>query len=158
MRTAFLRRFRDRCADTTDLWCAYAMTEMLPVSVVESREKLASGEDGDLVGTPIAGVHARVADDGELFLRGPNLFRGYLGHDPVVEHATGDLARIARQEERLVLPRLDETVAWEIGCRIRAAAMASAPELQGETSNPSAARVWAIIRRIDGESSTITIW
>lgn len=108
VRTAFLRRFRDRCSETTDLWCAYAMTEMLPVSVVESREKLTSDEDGDLVGTPIAGVTLRVADDGELFLSGPNLFRGYLGLDPVVEHATGDLARLDERGRIVLLGRKKE--------------------------------------------------
>jgi uncharacterized protein (UPF0303 family) len=35
-----------------------------------------------------------------------------------------DLARIAEQERRLRLPRLDEEVAWELGSRLRALAAA----------------------------------
>lgn len=108
VRRGFLRRFRARCAETTDLWCAYAMTEMLPVALVESREKLAAGEDGDLVGHLVAGVEARVADDGELFLRGPGLYRGYLGQPRVVEHASGDLARIDDAGRIVLLGRKKE--------------------------------------------------
>ena len=48
---------------------------------------------GDLLGAPVRGVRARIADDGELLLSGPNLCRGYLGARPLTEIATGDLAR-----------------------------------------------------------------
>lgn len=101
-------------------WVAvYGMTEILPVAVVEAREKLAHAGDGDLVGVPLPGTVARldpVEDDGpdgpadggadvvgELVLSGPSLMAGYL-HDldapargagaRAVEHRTGDLARL----------------------------------------------------------------
>ena len=35
-----------------------------------------------------------------------------------------DLARIALQEQRLVFPRFDAATAWDIGCRLKAAAEA----------------------------------
>jgi long-chain acyl-CoA synthetase len=90
----FLRRLRAVCALRTDIWCAYAMTELVPAALVESREKLADLEaDGDLVGRPVDGVEARLGTDGELFLRGPNLFKSYIGGGAVDWHATGDLAR-----------------------------------------------------------------
>lgn len=90
----FLRRLRDVLPATTTAWCVYGMSEVLPVACVTHDEKVAYTGDGDLLGPPLPGVEARVSDDGELLLRGPNLFRGYLGEPPVTEHATGDLARI----------------------------------------------------------------
>lgn len=98
-------------------WVAvYGMTEILPVAVVEAREKLAHAGDGDLVGVPLPGTVARLdpvedeepedgRDDGvgELVLSGPSLMAGYL-HDldapargageRAAEHRTGDLARL----------------------------------------------------------------
>ncbi|WP_175008246.1 class I adenylate-forming enzyme family protein [Cellulosimicrobium sp. TH-20] len=106
-------------------WAAvYGMTEILPVAVVEAREKLAHAGDGDLVGAPLPGTVVRLdpvegeepeggrdgvgepgRDDvvGELVLSGPSLMAGYL-HDldaPVrgagaraTEHRSGDLARV----------------------------------------------------------------
>ncbi|GAA3132821.1 class I adenylate-forming enzyme family protein [Planomonospora alba] len=76
----------------------YAMTEALPISVASAEEKLAhtaSGAEGDLLGAPLPGVGARVAEDGELLVSGPHLARGYLGEEPLREVATGDLARIS---------------------------------------------------------------
>ncbi|WP_326826509.1 class I adenylate-forming enzyme family protein [Streptosporangium sp. NBC_01756] len=78
----------------------YAMTEALPIAVASAREKLAQAE-GDLLGAPLPGVGIRVAEDGELFVSGPHLARGYLGEDPLREVATGDLVRL--EEGRIVL-------------------------------------------------------
>jgi malonyl-CoA/methylmalonyl-CoA synthetase len=51
------------------------------------------------VGFPLPGVSARIADDGELFLRGPNVFSGYWRREDATRAAfvdgwfkTGDLA------------------------------------------------------------------
>ncbi|WP_313664247.1 class I adenylate-forming enzyme family protein [Cellulosimicrobium cellulans] len=106
-------------------WVAvYGMTEILPVAVVEAREKLAYAGDGDLVGAPLPGTVARLdpvegegPEDGqdapggpghdivvgELVLSGPSFMAGYL-HDldaparglgaRAAEHRTGDLARV----------------------------------------------------------------
>ncbi|GAA2844495.1 class I adenylate-forming enzyme family protein [Streptosporangium fragile] len=78
----------------------YAMTEALPIAVASAREKLAH-DGGDLLGAPLPGVGVRIADDGELFVSGPHLARGYLGEEPLQEVATGDLVRL--DEGRLVL-------------------------------------------------------
>lgn len=79
----------------------YGMTEVLPIAVVEADEKIAARSDGDLVGRPLEGVHARIDPHpdapvdgvGELVLSGPSLMRGYLLDGPADEHRTGDLAR-----------------------------------------------------------------
>ncbi|MFF2396571.1 class I adenylate-forming enzyme family protein [Nocardia sp. NPDC058114] len=88
--SALLRRARKSLPDTEFL-AIYGMTEILPVAIATGTAKLA--HDGDLLGAPVRGVQARIADDGELVLSGPNLCRGYLGAEPLTEIATGDLAR-----------------------------------------------------------------
>ncbi|WP_026401150.1 class I adenylate-forming enzyme family protein [Actinomadura rifamycini] len=90
---AILRRAA-AAAPSAEVASVYAMTEILPVAIASAEEKLAFAGPGDLLGTPLPGVGARVADDGELLLSGPNLCRGYLGADPLDELPTGDLARL----------------------------------------------------------------
>lgn len=101
VRTGFLDRLASRLGPGTDAWCVYGMTEMLPVASISLAEKLAYDGDGDIVGRTVPGVRARIAQTGELMLRGPHLFVGYLGGSAVTEHATGDLARL--DGDRVVL-------------------------------------------------------
>ncbi|MDF1504561.1 class I adenylate-forming enzyme family protein, partial [Roseisolibacter sp. H3M3-2] len=89
-----LRRLRAVLPPAATAWAVYGMTEILPVATVSIDAKLAWAGDGDLLGAPAPGVEARVADDGELLLRGPQLCAGYLGEAPMREHATGDLVRL----------------------------------------------------------------
>lgn len=96
-----LRRLREVVSSGTCVRCVYGMTEMLPISYVDLEEKLAFDGLGDLVGTPLSSVCARIAPDGELHVRGPALCTGYLGASPITELATGDLARL--EAGRLVL-------------------------------------------------------
>jgi acyl-CoA synthetase (AMP-forming)/AMP-acid ligase II len=90
-------------APSAEVLSVYAMTEILPVAIASAEEKLAHTESGagDLLGAPLPGEGARLAQDGELLLSGPNLCRGYLGADPHTELPTGDLARL--DDGRLVL-------------------------------------------------------
>jgi len=88
-------------APGAEVLSVYAMTEIVPVAVASAREKLGHEGGGDLLGEPLPGVSARIAEDGELFLGGPNLCRGYLGEPDHTELATGDLARL--EDGRLVL-------------------------------------------------------
>ncbi|MGW2659802.1 class I adenylate-forming enzyme family protein [Nocardia tengchongensis] len=90
--TALLRRARAALPDTEFL-AVYGMTEILPVAITSAADKLDFDGAGDPLGFPVEGVDARLADDGELILSGPNLCRGYLGEPPLKEIATGDLAR-----------------------------------------------------------------
>ncbi|MEJ2857778.1 MULTISPECIES: class I adenylate-forming enzyme family protein [unclassified Saccharothrix] len=93
-----LKRARKALPDV-ELLAVYGMTEILPVAIATAEEKIA--HTGDLLGRPLPGVKARIAEDGELLVSGPNLCRGYLGHPPLTEHATGDLAHL--DGDRIVL-------------------------------------------------------
>jgi acyl-CoA synthetase (AMP-forming)/AMP-acid ligase II len=106
----FLQRLRAVVEPSTTVWSVYAMTEMLPVSAVAMDEKLETEAAGDLVGRPFPHVRVRVADDGELFVAGPNLFRGYMGEDDVIEHATGDLAALDELGRVVVLGRKKQMI------------------------------------------------
>ncbi|GGK59666.1 fatty-acyl-CoA synthase [Planomonospora parontospora subsp. parontospora] len=93
--TGVLRR---AVAAGPEVLSVYAMTEALPVSIASAEEKLAhtgSGAEGDLLGAPLPGVGARLAEDGELLVSGPHLAGRYLGGEPLREVATGDLVRIS---------------------------------------------------------------
>lgn len=79
----------------------YGMTEIVPAALTDGATKLAYDGPGDLLGEPLPGVRARIADDGELLLSGPNMCRGHLGRPPLTEVATGDVVRI--DDGRLIL-------------------------------------------------------
>ena len=95
-----LRRARE-ILPGVEVLSVYGMTEIVPVAAATAAEKLAHDGPGDLAGTLLPGVRARLGDDGELLVKGPNLCRGYLGEPDLAEHATGDLARI--DGDRIVL-------------------------------------------------------
>lgn len=80
----------------------YGATEMLPIAVVDAREKLNHADGGDLAGHPLPGVSARLNAHDELLVQGPHLAISYLGDGPIGELNTGDAARIA-PDGRIVL-------------------------------------------------------
>jgi long-chain acyl-CoA synthetase len=75
----------------------YGMTETATVATYSTVENHRFGS----VGRALPGLEARIADDGELLLKGPNIFKGYHRNDDASFGAivdgwlhTGDLARI----------------------------------------------------------------
>ncbi|WFE29035.1 class I adenylate-forming enzyme family protein [Solwaraspora sp. WMMD791] len=92
---------RVRRAGAHRAYGVYALTELFPAAAVEQAEKAAYADDGDLVGTPLPGVAARVDDTGQVWLTGPGQADRYLGEPPLTEVATGDVGRL--EGGRLVL-------------------------------------------------------
>ncbi len=75
----------------------YGMTETSTVATINTRDAFRFGS----VGKPLPRVEATVAEDGEVLLRGPNIFRGYYKSEDATREAlrdgwlhTGDLGRI----------------------------------------------------------------
>jgi acyl-CoA synthetase (AMP-forming)/AMP-acid ligase II len=107
----FLESLQAHAAPPTHIWSIYGMTELLPVSLVSIDEKLKFERDGgDLVGKPMDGIQAELAEDGELLLSGVGLFDRYLGHDRITQHPTGDMARIDEQGRIVLLGRKKDMI------------------------------------------------
>jgi long-chain acyl-CoA synthetase len=75
----------------------YGMTETATVATVNTPDAFRLGS----VGQPIPRVEAKLAEDGELLLRGPNIFKGYYKNDQATRETlvdgwlhTGDLGKI----------------------------------------------------------------
>jgi long-chain acyl-CoA synthetase len=75
----------------------YGMTETSTVATVNTPEDHRFGS----VGKALPGVEVKIADDGEVMIKGPNIFQGYYKNDDATREAledgwlhTGDLGRI----------------------------------------------------------------
>ena len=75
----------------------YGMTETSTVATANRAEAFRFGS----VGQPLPGIEVKIADDGEVLLRGPNIFQGYYKNDEATSETleggwlhTGDLGRV----------------------------------------------------------------
>jgi long-chain acyl-CoA synthetase len=75
----------------------YGMTETATVATVNRSDDFRFGS----VGKPLPGVEVKIADDGEVLIKGPNIFKGYYKNEEASDEAlegewlhTGDLGRI----------------------------------------------------------------
>jgi long-chain acyl-CoA synthetase len=75
----------------------YGMTETSTVATGQTPEDFRFGS----IGKPLPGVEIKIADDGEILLRGDNIFQGYYKNEEATDEAldggwlhTGDLGRI----------------------------------------------------------------
>src|SRR3954449_11975232 len=64
----------------------YGMTETATAAVVNTPEAFRFGS----VGKPLPGVELKVADDGEILLKGPNIFTGYYKNEEASHEALAD--------------------------------------------------------------------
>jgi long-chain acyl-CoA synthetase len=75
----------------------YGMTETATSATVNRPDAFRFGS----VGKPLAGVEVQIGDDGEVLIKGPNIFKGYYKNDQATREAlegewlhTGDLGRL----------------------------------------------------------------
>lgn len=101
---AFLERLIAVTPAHVRLDCLYGMTENLLVARIDGREKARlPTHSGDILGHPAPEVEIRLAADGEILVRSPQIYARYLHLEQRDEwHATGDLGWFDA-EGRLVL-------------------------------------------------------
>jgi long-chain acyl-CoA synthetase len=99
----------------------YGTTEVAVVAG-HSRERQRAGT----VGPPLAAIEVRIADDGELLARGPNVMRGYWEAPQATSGVldadgwfhTGDAARIEEHGEVVILGRTRDRIALPSGLNV----------------------------------------
>lgn len=105
-----------------DVLQGYGLTETSPVVAVNS----IIGNHPDTVGKPLDGVEVRIAEDGELLVRGPNLMAGYWKNPEATAAVidaggwfhTGDLAALDPDGRIAITGRLKEIIVLSTGEKI----------------------------------------
>jgi long-chain acyl-CoA synthetase len=115
--------------DLEDFWTrlgfavvqGYGLTETAPIVTLVHPFKPAPGT----VGEPIPGVDVKIADDGEILVRGPNVTPGYFGADAETRQAfeggwfhTGDIGEMDASGRLVVRGRKKEMIATPEGMKV----------------------------------------
>jgi long-chain acyl-CoA synthetase len=64
----------------------YGMTETATAAIVNTPERFRFGS----IGKPLPGVEVKIADDGEILLRGANIFKGYYKNEEATDETLSD--------------------------------------------------------------------
>jgi long-chain acyl-CoA synthetase len=99
----------------------YGLTETAPIVTLVHPFRPAPGT----VGEPIAGVEVKIAPDGEILVRGPNVTPGYYGAESETKEAfeggwfhTGDIGEMDASGRLLVRGRKKEMIATPEGMKV----------------------------------------
>ncbi len=131
----------------------YGLTETAPIVTLNHPFHAASGA----VGKPIAGVEVRIADDGEILVRGENVTRGYFNAPEETRTAfqdgwfhTGDVGEIDDSGQLRIRGRKKEMIVTPEGLNVFPEDVEQA--LNAQPGVRESAVVGAIRRRIDGRA------
>ncbi|WP_217142465.1 long-chain fatty acid--CoA ligase [Streptomyces sp. AC627_RSS907] len=87
-------------------------------------------EKSGTVGQPLPGVEVRVADDGEILVRGPSLFQGYVGDEAATRRvmrggwlATGDLGHLDDENYLTITGRKKDVIITSGGTSVAPAGL-----------------------------------
>jgi long-chain acyl-CoA synthetase len=99
----------------------YGLTESSPVVSASNLDNVRAG----FVGPPLRDVEVRIAADGEILVRGPNVMLGYWQDDQATREAitegwlhTGDLGEIDAQGRLRIVGRRKELIALSTGKKV----------------------------------------
>ena len=99
----------------------YGLTETAPAISITHPFKIRRGA----VGRPLAGVETRIAPDGEILVRGPNVSPGYFGDPEATREVisdgwlhTGDLGRFDEEGNLIYLGRKKEMIVTAEGLNV----------------------------------------
>lgn len=89
---SFLQELINKVTPTTKLTCIYGMTELLPISVADGRQKACKECEGDYLGNILEWVERKI-EDRELILKAPRMYYWYRNQKNTERHSTGDLVK-----------------------------------------------------------------
>jgi long-chain acyl-CoA synthetase len=111
----------------------YGMTETSTAATISTPEAYKIGT----VGRPFAGCQVKIADDGEVLIKGPNIFQGYYKNEDATQETivdswlhTGDIGEIDGEGYLRIVDRKKEIIITDAGKNVSPANLEAALKAQ----------------------------